>query len=90
MVERRGASLSNVEAGEMAMIGAVITLIVYAIILGLLYWLAEYLLGIFPLPDPAGRIVRAAIVVIIVIVLISVLLDVLGVASTGVPRLRWQ
>ncbi len=71
------------------MIGALLTLVVYALVLGLLYWLCEYLLGIFPLPEPAGHIVRAAVVVIIVLVLIGVLLNVLGV-STGLDLPRWR
>lgn len=71
------------------MIGALLTLIVYALVLGLIYWLADYLLGVFPLPDPAGRVVRAALVVIIVLVLIGLLLDMVGVA-TGLPRFSWR
>jgi hypothetical protein len=69
------------------MISALVTLVIYALVLGLIYWLVDYLLGIFPLPDPAGRIVRAAVVIIIVLVLISVLLGVFG-ETVYVPRLR--
>lgn len=71
------------------MIGALLTLIVYALVLGLIYWLADYLLGVFPLPDPAGRVVRAALVIISVLVLIGLLLDMVGVA-TGLPRFSWR
>jgi hypothetical protein len=68
------------------MIGTLITLIVYAIVLGLLYWLVDYLLGVFPLPDPIPRIIRAVMIVIIVLILISIILGLAGVE--GVPRLR--
>jgi hypothetical protein len=71
------------------MIGGLITLVVYALVLGLIYWLVEYLLGIFPLPDPMGRIIRAAVIVIIVLVLIGVILDVFGLYGGGFPRLRY-
>ena len=70
------------------MIGALLTLIIYIIILGLLYWLMTYLLGIFPLPDPAGRIAQAIVVVVIVFVLIFLLLDLLGAGHFGFPRLE--
>jgi hypothetical protein len=71
------------------MIGLLVTLIVYALVLGLLYWLVDYLLGVFPLPDPIGRIIRAAVIVIIVLILVGLLLSFTG-ADYGLPRLRWQ
>ena len=40
------------------MIGALLTLVIYILILGLLYWLFDYLLGVVPLPDPLGSIGR--------------------------------
>jgi hypothetical protein len=72
------------------MIGALVTLLIYVVILAILWWLANYILDNFPLPDPAGRIVRVAVVVIIVIAAIYVLLGVFGVAGVdGIPRLRF-
>lgn len=69
------------------MIGALITLVVYLLVLGLLYWLADYLLGVFPLPDPLGRIARAIVIVVLVLILISILLGVLGQGyDLGLPR----
>jgi hypothetical protein len=61
------------------MIGLLVTLIVYALVLGLLYWLVDYLLGVFPLPDPIGRIIRA----------VGLLLGFTG-ADYGLPRMRWR
>jgi hypothetical protein len=72
------------------MIGALITLLIYVVVLALLWWLANYILDNFPLPEPAGRIVRVAVVVIIVIAAIYMLLGIFGVVGfEGVPRLRW-
>ena len=71
------------------MINSLITLIVYALILGLLYWLADYLLGMFPLPDPLGLIIRAAVIIILVLIVIGVLLGLTGSGyDIGLPRLR--
>lgn len=72
------------------MIGALLTLVIYALILGLLYWLCDYLLGVFPLPEPMNRIVRAAVIIIMVLILISILLGVLGAGyDLGLPRWRY-
>lgn len=60
------------------MIGTLVTIIIYVLILGLLYWLCTYLLGLFPLPEPMNRIIQAIIVVVFVLVLISILISVLG------------
>jgi hypothetical protein len=72
------------------MIGALITLIIYVVVLSLLWWLANYILDNFPLPDPANRIVRVAIVIIIVLAAVYVLLGVFGMGGVeGVPRFRF-
>jgi len=71
------------------MIGALLTLVVYVVILAVLWWLANYILDNFPLPEPANKIVRVALVIIIVIAAIYVLLDALGLVTGGVPRLRF-
>jgi hypothetical protein len=71
------------------MIGALLTLVVYILIIGLLYWLCDYLLGLFPLPEPMNRIARAIVIVILVLILISILLGVLGQGyDLGLPRFR--
>jgi len=71
------------------MIGALISLIVYVIILAALWWLVNYVLDNFPLPEPANRIVRVAVVIIIVLIAVYVLLGVFGIAGIeGPPRLR--
>ena len=49
------------------MIAAIVSLIVYVIILAVLYWLAMYVLDNFPLPPPADKLVRVAVTVLVVI-----------------------
>ena len=72
---------------EITMIGALISLIVYVIILAVLYWLVNYVLDNFPLPEPANRIVRVAVVIIIVLAAIHLVLGVFGIAGFETPRL---
>ena len=72
------------------MIGALLTLVLYIIVFGLLYWLVEYLLGLFPLPDPAPRVIRAVLAVVLVLFLIGVIVQAFGVADTGLPIMRWR
>lgn len=71
------------------MIGAFITLIVYIILLAVLYWLANYVLDNFPLPEPANRIIRVAITIIVVLAAVFILLGVFGLAEVSVPRFRF-
>jgi hypothetical protein len=71
------------------MISLIVTILIYCAAFGLLYWLAEYLLALFPLPEPLPRLIRAVIVVVLVLLLIGLLLELTG-AQTGLPRLRWQ
>ena len=72
------------------MIGALLTLVLYILVFGLLYWLVEYLLGLFPLPDPAPRVIRAVLAVILVLFLIGVIMQAFGGGEYGFPALRWR
>ena len=74
----------------MEMISALITLIVYIIILALLWWLVNYVLDNFPLPEPANRLIRVAVVVAIVLIVIFLVLGLFGVGGfSSVPRIRF-
>jgi hypothetical protein len=44
-------------------------------------------LGVFPLPDPIPRVIRAIMIVIIVLILVAVLLNLAGV-DVGAPGFR--
>jgi hypothetical protein len=70
------------------MISVILTLIVYLIVLGILWYLVDYGLRLFPLPDPPARLIRFFVIVLFCIIVIVLLLDLVGV-STGVklPRL---
>jgi hypothetical protein len=60
-------------------ISTIFTLIIVLLVIGLLVWLAFYILQQFPLPDPIGRIIRVIVVVLAVLVLIVFLLNIAGV-----------
>jgi hypothetical protein len=68
------------------MIGTLVSLIVTLLILGLLFWLVTYLLSLFPLPDPFGRVIQAVFAVICILIVISVLTG----YDAGFPVLRWR
>lgn len=65
------------------MIATLITLIVYLVILGLVFWLVQYVLGMIPLPEPFSTAARVLLAVVAVLVVIMLLLQLVG----GVPRL---
>jgi len=70
------------------MIGALITLVGYLFVIGLLLWLVFYVLSEFPLPHPFPKIIRIGAVVIAVLIVIVLILDILGGGTIGVPRFR--
>lgn len=70
------------------MVAALINLIVYLLVLGLLYWLVIYIVDTVPIPDPPARIIKIALMVLMVLVVILLLLDLVGVGSgLDLPRL---
>lgn len=75
------------------MIGALINLIVYVLVLGILYLLLVWVLDSIPVPDPANRIVKLVAVVVICIVAILLLLSLIGVGGGGgldLPKISVQ
>jgi hypothetical protein len=72
------------------MIGALISLIIYLLVLGLLWWLVIYVLDNFPPPEPANRFIRVVIVVLFVLVAIFIILGLFGIGGMeSVPRFRF-
>jgi hypothetical protein len=70
------------------MIAAIVTLIVYLLILGLLYAVAIYAIDNL-LPDPPARIIKVVLVVLIGIVAILLLLQLIGgVSDINLPKLQ--
>lgn len=64
------------------MLGALITILVIAIVAGLIYWVLDAI----PVPQPINRFAKIAVVVLAVIALVIVLMNA-GGYDTGV-RLR--
>lgn len=71
------------------MLTALITLIIYLAVAGLLYWLFLYAIDTIPIPDPPARVLKLVAMIVLVLVIIVLLLDIVGV-STGIdlPRLN--
>lgn len=69
------------------MIGAIINLIVWVLILGLLYAVAVYAIDNL-MPDPPARIAKVVLVVLVALAVILLLLNLVGV-GTGInlPKL---
>ena len=69
------------------MIPALINLIVWLLIIGILYWLVVWLVDTLPIPDPPGRIIKIGVMVVMVLVVILLLLNLIGV-ETGLDLPR--
>ena len=67
-------------------IGSLFYLIIILLVLGILVWLAFYVLSQFPVPEPIGRIIRVVVVVVAVLVLIAILLNIAGVGQASASR----
>jgi len=61
------------------MLGGLITILVVAIVAGLIYWVLDAI----PVPQPINRFAKIAVVVLAVIALIYVLL---GIGGVSIPR----
>ena len=70
------------------LIGGLLTLVIYIIVFGLIWWLVQYLLGLFPLPDPAPRVIQAILAIVLVLFLIGVVLSLTGGGDLGFPVIR--
>ncbi len=64
------------------MITAIINLIIWLLIIGIVYWLAIYVLQAIPIPDPPARFVKIAITVLLVLVVLNLIL---GLVGAGIP-----
>ena len=68
------------------MIGALIQILVLLIVLGVIWWAINRILGVIPLEEPFRTLVNVVLVVIVVIIAIYILLQLLGIAGVGVPK----
>jgi len=69
------------------MIGALINLIIWLVILGILYAIATYAVDNL-LPEPPRRVVKVVLIVVFGIVAVLLLLQLVGVGSDlNIPRI---
>jgi hypothetical protein len=61
------------------MIEQLIYILIIAVVVGLIWWVCDYL----PVPGPLNRLIKVLSIVIAVIAIILVLLRMAGVATTG-------
>ena len=64
-------------------VGSLFTFVIVLLVIGILVWLAFYVLDNFGPPDPINRIIRVAIVVVAVLILVAFLLNLAGI-GTGI------
>jgi len=70
------------------MIGTLVTLIIYLLILGLLMALVFYVIDAIPIPDPFGRFLKIAVIVIACLVVILLLLQMVsGGGGVTLPKI---
>jgi glucan phosphoethanolaminetransferase (alkaline phosphatase superfamily) len=74
--------------GRTDMIGGLISLIVWLLVVGILYLLVVWVIDSIPVPDPANRIIKLVLGVLLALVVVVMLLDLVGI-GTGVnmPKL---
>lgn len=75
------------------MIGALVSLLIYLLILGIVWWAVNAILGLLApyIAEPFMGIIRVILIVILALILISVLLQLLGVGGNiglNMPMLR--
>lgn len=67
------------------MIGALLSLLVAVIILGVIFWAAQSLLPLIPLAEPFRTVVRVLLVLIAVVIVVWVFLGVVETAGVRMP-----
>jgi hypothetical protein len=69
------------------MVAALITLVIYLIVVGVILWLLRYLVNTIPMEEPFKRVANIVIVVVGVLIIIVLLLNFVGLLDAGIPRL---
>jgi hypothetical protein len=70
------------------MVGVLITILIYIVVLGILWFAIDYAIKNVPIPDPPARFIRIIVVVIICLIIIGLLLSLVGVGGIDLPRIR--
>ncbi len=61
-------------------IAALISAVIYLVVVGLIIWLLLYLIDVIPLPEPFHKVARVLVIAFAVIIVIYFLLGLLGQA----------
>ena len=69
------------------MVASLIQLVIWLIVIGLIFWVLNYLVDTIPLAEPFHRIAKVVLAVVAVLIVLVLLLQLLGI-STGLPPLR--
>lgn len=59
------------------MVNTLITVLIYLVIIGLLWWAATTILAVIPLPEPIKTVCNVILIVILCLIVISLLLSVI-------------
>jgi glucan phosphoethanolaminetransferase (alkaline phosphatase superfamily) len=71
------------------MIGGLVSLIVWLLVVGILYLLVVWVIDSIPVPDPANRIIKLVLGVLIALVVIVMLLNLVGVGTgLDIPKVE--
>ncbi len=68
------------------MIGSLVGIIFVLIILGVLWWGVQQLMGLIPIAEPSRTIIYVLCVVIMVVIVLWIISVLLGMAGIHVPR----
>ena len=63
------------------MISGLINLIVWLLVVGILYLLVVWVIDSIPIPDPANRIIKLVLGVVLALIVILALLDLVGIGT---------
>jgi uncharacterized protein YhhL (DUF1145 family) len=71
------------------MISLLVNLIIYLLVVGILYWLVVYVVDAIPIPQPANRVIKIVLTVLVALVIILLLLQLFGAATNiRLPELK--
>ncbi len=68
------------------MIETLISLVIWLLIVGLIWWAITTILGVIPLPEPIKTVVHVILIVILCLIVIYALMGLLPHLHTAFPR----
>ncbi len=68
------------------MIETLISVILYLIVAGLVWWAVTTILGVIPLPEPIKTVVRVLMIVVLCLIVLYALMPLLHVGRVGLLR----